>query len=322
MRTVALPGTDLAPSRLAFGSALLMGKLGRRESLRLLEVAHESGITHFDTARAYGYGEAESALGEFLSGRRDAVTVTTKLGIAPPPGSRGLHVAKSLGRAAARGAPVLRRFMRRGAEMLSHGGRFDPPDARRSLEASLRELRTDHVDVLLLHECRPADLETEGLLDFLQEAVREGKVRYFGVATDSESTRAILSDRPQFAQVAQFANNAVAPTLEQLPPLGNTAVITHSAVGEPLERLTGLLHDPHRRERWSQALGVDPSRPELVGRLLLAYALHSNADGVVLFASTDPERIASNAALADAPEFSAEQIGEFARLAQEAIAGR
>lgn len=321
MRTVALPGTELVPSRLAFGSALLMGKLGRRESLRLLEVAHESGITHFDTARAYGYGEAESALGQFLSGRRDGVTVTTKLGIAPPPGSRGLNVAKSLGRAAARGVPVLRRFMRKGAELLSQGGRFDPPDARRSLETSLRELGTDYVDVLLLHECRPADLETEGLLDFLHEAVREGKVRYFGVATDSDSTRAILTDRPQFAQVAQLANNAVAPALPRLPRLDRTAVITHSAVGAPLERLTGLLHDPQRRERWSRALGVDP-RPEVMGRMLLAYALDSNPGGVVLFASTDAGRIRSNAALADATGFSAEQITELGRLAQEAIAGR
>jgi aryl-alcohol dehydrogenase-like predicted oxidoreductase len=54
MRAVALPGTDLRPSRLGFGSAALMARLGRRESIRLLEVAHEAGITHFDTARAYG----------------------------------------------------------------------------------------------------------------------------------------------------------------------------------------------------------------------------------------------------------------------------
>ena len=43
-----------------------MARLGRRESVRLLEVAYDSGITHFDTARSYGYGEAESAVGEFL----------------------------------------------------------------------------------------------------------------------------------------------------------------------------------------------------------------------------------------------------------------
>jgi D-threo-aldose 1-dehydrogenase len=322
MRTVALPGTDLVPSRLAFGSALLMGKLGRRQSVRLLEVAHESGITHFDTARAYGYGEAESALGEFLSRHRDGVTVTTKLGIMPPRRSRGLQAAKSFGRVAARRAPALRRLMRKGAERLVQTGRFDPAEARSSLDTSLRDLGTDVVDILLLHECRPDDLRTEGLLDFLQGAVREGKIRYFGVATDSESTRVILRERPEFAQVAQVAHNAVDRTLERLPALGGTAVITHSAVGAPLERLTELLRDARRRERWSQALGVDCARPEVIGRLLLAYALQSNPDGVVLFASTDVERIRSNAALADATEFSSEQIRDFARLTQDAIAGR
>jgi D-threo-aldose 1-dehydrogenase len=322
MRTVALPGTDLVPSRLAFGSALLMGKLGRRESVRLLEVAHESGITHFDTARAYGYGEAESALGEFLSRHRDGVTVTTKLGIMPPRRSRGLQAAKSFGRVAASRAPALRRLMRKGAERLVQTGRFDPAEARTSLDTSLRDLGTDVVDILLLHECRPDDLRTEGLLDFLQGAVREGKIRYFGVATDSESTQVILRERPEFAQVAQVAHNAVDRTLERLPALGGTAVITHSAVGAPLERLTELLRDARRRERWSQALGVDCARPEVIGSLLLAYALQSNPDGVVLFASTDAERIRSNAALADATEFSSEQIRDFARLTQDAIAGR
>jgi D-threo-aldose 1-dehydrogenase len=322
MRTVALPGTDLVPSRLAFGSALLMGRLGRRQSVRLLEVAHESGITHFDTARAYGYGEAESALGEFLSRHRDGVTVTTKLGIMPPRRSRGLQAAKSFGRVAASRAPALRRLMRKGAERLVQTGRFDPAEARTSLDTSLRDLGTDVVDILLLHECRPDDLRTEGLLDFLQGAVREGKIRYFGVATDSESTQVILRERPEFAQVAQVAHNAVDRTLERLPALGGTAVITHSAVGAPLERLTELLRDARRRERWSQALGVDCARPEVIGRLLLAYALQSNPDGVVLFASTDAERIRSNAALADATEFSSEQIRDFARLTQDAIAGR
>ena len=112
MRTVRLPGTDLTPSRLGFGTSLLMARLGRRESVRLLEVAHESGITHFDTARAYGYGEAESAVGDFLAGRRDAVTVTTKVGLLPPRNSRGLRAAKAVARAAVSRAPALRARLR------------------------------------------------------------------------------------------------------------------------------------------------------------------------------------------------------------------
>jgi aryl-alcohol dehydrogenase-like predicted oxidoreductase len=167
MRWVDLPGSELRLSRLGFGTAALMARLGRRESVRLLEIAHDSGITHFDTARAYGYGEAEAALGDFLATRRGAVTVATKLGMLPPPRSTALRGAKAVARVGARAVPALRPLLRRGAQSMAKSGAFEPGAARASLETSLRELRVETVDLLLLHECRPADLETEGLLDFL-----------------------------------------------------------------------------------------------------------------------------------------------------------
>ena len=275
MRTVVLPGTGLTPSRLAFGCAALMARLTLRESVRLLEVAHDSGITHFDTARSYGYGEAESALGEFLSRHRDAVTVTTKLGIVPPRRSRTLQAAKPLARAIATRAPALRPLLRRRAAAMGQAGRFSPAEARSSLDTSLRELGVDRVDILLLHECRPDDLRSAGLLDFLEGAVREGKVGSFGVATDCESTRVILAERPRYARVVQLAHSAVDPELERLPALADTALITHSAIGPALRPLAELMRDPGRRERWSHALDVDCARPAVLGRLLLAYALQS-----------------------------------------------
>jgi len=314
MRAIVLPGTDLTVSRLAFGSAALMARLGRRESLRLLETAHECGITHFDTARSYGYGEAESAVGEFVARRRDAVTVTTKLGRLPPPGSRALRTAKAVARVAVRRAPALRPLLRRRAQALGAAGRFQPAEARRSLETSLRELGTDWVDVLLLHECRPEDLATDGLLDFLGAVVREGKVRYFGVATDPDSTGTILRDRPEFAPVVQVTHNALERTLEELPQLAGRAVVTHSAVRQPLARLSELMRDEPRREAWSRTLGLDCGRPEVLGRLLLGYALESNANGAVLFSSTSQQRIRGDAALAENGGLSSAQLREFARL--------
>jgi D-threo-aldose 1-dehydrogenase len=318
MRTVELPRTDLNPSRLGFGSALLMARLGRRESVRLLEAAHEAGITHFDTARAYGYGEAESAVGEFLSQHRESVTVATKLGMVPPRRSRSLGVAKSVARAAVGRAPAARRLLRRGAATMVRSGQFDPAQARSSLDTSLRELAVETVDLLLLHECRPADL-TEGLFDFLQASVQAGKVRHFGIATDPASTALILADQPRFAAVAQFEHNVRDDTLAAVPDPGRTGVITHSAVREVIAPLTALLRDPALRASWSQELGLDLGRPGVPGRLLLAYALESNANGVVLFASTDEATIRANAALADGDEFSSEQIQSFARLARPAL---
>jgi aryl-alcohol dehydrogenase-like predicted oxidoreductase len=299
-----------------------MARLGRRESVHLLEVAHASGITHFDTARSYGYGEAESALGEFLTRRRDDVTITTKLGIVPPRRSRSLQAGKAVGRAVARRVPATRRFLRTGAQAITRAGRFDPAAARSSLETSLRELRIDTVDVLLLHECRPGDLHTEGLLDFLEGAVRAGQVRHFGIATDADSTRSILREQPRFAGVVQVAHNVEEPVLDDLPSLAGRAVFTHSAIRTALGRLGELMRDRERCEEWSRALEVDCARTSVLARLLLAYALESNGTGVVLFASTNEETIRSNAELVEPGAFSPDQTREFARLAREALAAK
>jgi len=298
MRSVELPG-ELRLSRLGFGTAGLMARLGRRESVRLLEIAHDSGITHFDTARAYGYGEAESALGDFLASRRGAVTVTTKLGMLPPRRSRALQGAKALGRVGARALPALRPLLRRGGQSMAKSGAFEPAAARASLETSLRELRVETVDLLLLHECRPADLETEGLLDFLEQVVAEGKVRAFGIGTDRDSTAAIVANRREFARIVQVRQTVADPALELPPGVG---LITHSAVVP----LVDAVSERARAEGWSR---------ETVGRLLLAGALCANRAGVVLFSSTDEGRIRSNAALADEPEPSAEDLERLAQLA-------
>jgi D-threo-aldose 1-dehydrogenase len=300
MRQIELPGSELRLSRLGFGTAGLMARLGRRESVRLLEIAHDSGITHFDTARAYGYGEAEAALGDFLGRRRDAVTVTTKLGMLPPRRSRALQGAKALGRVGARVLPALRPLLRRGAQSMASSGAFEPLAARASLETSLRELRVETVDLLLLHECRPDDLETEGLLDFLRQVVAEGKARAFGIGTDRASTAAIVASRPEFARIVQVRQTVADPALELPPGVG---LITHSVVVP----LVDAVSERARADGWSR---------ETVGRLLLAGALRANPAGAVLFSSTDEARIRANAALADEPGPSAADLERLARLAE------
>jgi diketogulonate reductase-like aldo/keto reductase len=155
------------------------------------------------------------------------------------------------------------------------------------------------VDLLLLHECRPADLETEGLLDFLEQVVAEGKVRAFGIGTDRASTAAIVASRPEFARIVQVPQTVADPALELPPGVG---LITHSAVVTLIEAVS----ERARAEGWSR---------ETVGRLLLAGALCANRGGAVLFSSTDEGRIRANAAVADQPEPSAEDLERLARLA-------
>ena len=133
------------------------------------------------------------------------MTVTTKLGILPPRRTPLLGAAKSAARLVAAAHPGLRRLLRRGAAGLVRTGAFDLAAATASLEASLRALRTDHVDLLLLHDCRPDDL-TEDLLGFLEAARRDGKIRGHGIVTSPAASAAIRWRRPRIAPVVQLAD--------------------------------------------------------------------------------------------------------------------
>src|ERR1700722_2718455 len=90
MRFVNLPtastGSASKISVLGFGCAPLMGRVGRRDSLKALAAAENGGINFFYTARWYGYGEIEGLLGAFLKGRRQSAVICTKFGILPAKG--------------------------------------------------------------------------------------------------------------------------------------------------------------------------------------------------------------------------------------------
>jgi aryl-alcohol dehydrogenase-like predicted oxidoreductase len=147
--TVDLPGLDRPLPRLVLGTMTFGDTVDLDTARRMVDVAIGAGITSVDTANGYAGGASEEMLGEILQGRRDAVTLATKAGIYP--GDAG-------------GAPLL------SASAL-----------RSSLEASLRRLRTEHIDVYYLHQpdrSVPIDETVSALGDF----VKEGKVRAIGVS--------------------------------------------------------------------------------------------------------------------------------------------
>jgi D-threo-aldose 1-dehydrogenase len=301
VRQVTLPGTALTTSAFGFGCASLMANTGRAESVRLLEIAFDAGVTYFDVARSYGYGEAESAVGALLEGKRDQVTVATKLGVAPPRQTRSLAVAKRVVRRVGSAFPPLRRVARRQAGRMVQSGRFDVGEAKASLETSLRELGTDTVDVLLLHECKVEEV-TPDLITFLESCVEGGTVRYFGVATGQDDVRALLAERPRVAQVVQMPSSILAPASQLVSGSGERALITHSPLGVALDTVHQHIVESHgASERWSTAVGADCSDRRVLARLMLSWAGSANSTGVSLFSSRDPANIRANAALADSP---------------------
>jgi aryl-alcohol dehydrogenase-like predicted oxidoreductase len=294
MHRITLGHTSLRTSILGFGTAALTSLNDRRAALRLLEAAFEAGITHFDTARLYGFGHAENIVGEFLRGRRDAVTVATKFGLEPPSGMARNATFISLAKRLVRRAPFLRKVARRRAAAMVTGGNFTPEAANRSLETSLRELGTDHVDLLLLHECTLEDSRHDDLLQYLQSQVTRGTVRAVGVATAADNLRGDLTPFPAIYQVVQLQNNVLDRRLPSLTGRAGRDIVTHSALA-PMRTLPNAFdRHPQLLAEWLRAGGPDPREPGTLARLLLAYAVGANHDGVVLFSTTHPERIHQN----------------------------
>lgn len=305
-------GSLLGYSRLGYGCASLMARTGRRESLRLLEAAFDAGITHFDVARAYGYGEAESVVGEFIARRRDSVTVTTKLGIQPPRRTPLLRAAKAAARRVAVLSPGTRSLMRRRAGAMVAHGRFGLDEARASFERSLRELGTDHVDVLLLHDPRPEDV-TDELEAFADECVRSGRARAVGVASGRSETAAIAAASKLLARVVQMPDSALEPDTPPAAAPAAEAIVTHSVLAPVLGAAFERLDDDHTARVWAERLGSDPRAPGVVARLALAAALRRNRWGPVLVSSRDEAHIRSNVATACEPP-AGELIDTFEEL--------
>lgn len=192
-----LPSSGFAISRLGLGLSRLHYLGVEADRRRLIDVARDLGITHFDVARLYGDGLAERSLGRALGGNRSAVTIATKFGLLPnrlieamPAAALPLRAARS----------VLRR------SKLSHGPKrsWSVGTLQDSLASSLRLLRTDYVDILFLHDPRPDELATaEDLLRALVAEKQKGKVRFIGIAGNYASTRAIHSKYSDVFDVLQ-----------------------------------------------------------------------------------------------------------------------
>jgi aryl-alcohol dehydrogenase-like predicted oxidoreductase len=126
------------------------GAIDDSEAVKTIRVARDQGITSFDTAPGYGSGHAEETLGAALAGLRDEAIVITKCGIIPS--GRG-----PVGRDSSRASIM------------------------REMDASLRRLRTDHLDVYLIHWPDPNTPLAETMAT-LQELKAAGKTRLIGVS--------------------------------------------------------------------------------------------------------------------------------------------
>gem|GEM_PF-844611 len=199
-----MQGSQTGRARLGFGCVRL-GSVSSgsswRTHVRLVERAIDQGITTFDTADAYGSGISERVLGKAVGRRRADVRIATKAGYLFTERSMAAHTLACAAR------PVVEQLRRLlpGSGSAANSASTSPAAAgyerqdfsagylRGAVEASLRRLGTDYIDVFQLHG--PPQV-VPGVMDEIEQLKRAGKILQFGIGAES------VSSAVQWVQVA------------------------------------------------------------------------------------------------------------------------
>ncbi len=173
MNTRKLGGEGLEVAEIgygAMGTVTAYGEADDTKSIEAMRRAHELGVTMFDTAEMYGWGDGEKLLGEALAPIRDEVVIATKFGLT-----------------------------------VGFGTNSKPDHIREVVENSLKYLGVDTIDILYQHAKDP-EVEIEEVVGVMKEFVDAGKVKYLGLSnTDEESIRRAYAVHPISVLQAQYS---------------------------------------------------------------------------------------------------------------------
>ena len=313
--TIRIPNSTRRTSPLGVGLATLMREPSPKQQQRLLHIAYEAGFRHFDVAPSYGLGGAERVLGRFLRSCRESVSVGTKVGISARGNTAVMRVLQRPARVLLRRFPALRGRSTQAMGGMAHTrGNFGVAACTRSLETSLRDLGTERLDILLLHDPEPSDVD-DALLEWLQNQKRRGTILNVGVAASAHSAAAILRQHAGSFDVAQVSSNLLAPSLGQLRDVTVALRVTHGVISEPLASIKNRLEqDPVWANALAESANADLTRPGALARLLLAWAVAENRDGIVLIGASSADHLRSAAqSLRDLDPARLTVIGDFLR---------
>lgn len=196
-------------SQLGFGGASLSSMSSQHAVTRLLNIAYQNGIKHFDTAPLYGRGYSELLIGSFIRNKRQHVTVTTKFGLGntetgklPPVLALPLNYWNKKLRGIK--MPALGVYE---PQLLPHRI-ITKQDVESSLNRSLTRLGTDYIDYYLLHEARPSFIQDDAK-QYLADMKQKGAIRMIGIATDAFNVNACSAEEIKDIDVLQYSYDTV-----------------------------------------------------------------------------------------------------------------
>ncbi len=286
-----LGSSDLTVSEISLGSWLTYGVGVEADAARAcVERAIDVGINFFDTANAYGRGAAEEFLGATLDGlERDSYVLATKVYFPMSRTDKGLS-----------------------AEQI-----------HKQLEASLRRLRTDYVDLYQAHRY-DRNTPLEETMQAFTDVVREGKARYIGIsewaagqirsALDLPDVVRIVSSQPQYSMLWRKPEKHVFPLCQseeignivwsplaqgvltgKYPP-GSPPPADSRAASESMGQMMGRWRDDDVLDAVQKLKPIADGANLTMAQLALAWVLRKPVVSSAIIGATKPEQVEDNAA--------------------------
>ena len=217
MQKRKLGNSNLEVSALGLGCMAMSAGYGPRrdkqEMIALIRSAVELGITFFDTAESYGPFTNEELVGEALGPVHDRVVIATKFGFKLGPGGEEAGVDSR------------------------------PEHVRQVVEASLKRLKTEPIDLLYQHRVDP-DVPIEDVAGTVKDLIKEGKVRHFGLSEAGIRTiRRAHAVQPVTAVQSEYSLWWRKPEQELIPALEELGIgfVPFSPLGRGF--LTGKINE-------------------------------------------------------------------------------
>ena len=275
----------------------------RPEMIKIIRKAYESGVTLFDTAEAYGPWECERILGEAIAPFRDKVVIETKF---------GWNIDQVTGK-----------------RLPGHNSK--PEQIRVVVEAMLKRLRTDRIDLLFQHRVDPS-VPIEDVVGVIQDLIKQGKVLHYGLSEPGLQTvrrahaiHPVTAIQNEYSLLWRGAEKEVLPLCEELgigfvcwSPLG-VGFLT-GAIDENTRFASGDIRGIEERfapenlpnnlalvrllKTWRERKGASPAQ------LSLAWLAAQKPWIVTIPGTTQISHLEENIASADV-KFSADELKQF-----------
>jgi aryl-alcohol dehydrogenase-like predicted oxidoreductase len=308
MKYRELGSTGKKVSEIGFGTWGLggdsYGPANDKTSKKALRLAFDSGVTFYDTSDLYGSGHSETILGETLKDAREEIIIATKVGTLP------------------------------------HFGFYMPQDfssqhIKEGLEASLKRLQTDYIDVYQLHSPTIEILRKEKqIIPTLEKLKQEGKIGEYGISVRSPDD-AIISIKEFNFKIIQVNFNlidhrAIDDGLFNLSKKENVGIIartpfcfgylTGSLTGD--DKFEGKDHRSNwpkeQLKRWAEAPGLfdflnegkNRSKPQLA----LQFCLSDDSVSTVIPGMMNPDHVKENVQTSDLPPLTEEEISKIREI--------